>query len=649
MPNPEAAPYGSWESPITTDLIVSETVKLGQIALDGDDIYWVEMRPSEAGRNVIVRRTPDGQIMDVTPKDFNARTRAHEYGGGAFAVQDGQIYFCNDQDQRIYSQTVHSSPRALSPKTAFRYADGIIDNRRQRMICILEDHTKPGREEENSLISLSLHDDNDYKVLAAGNDFYSSPTLSPDGKRLAWLTWNHPNMPWDGTELWLAELENDGTVGNSQKLAGGPKESIFQPQWSPDGVLYFVSDNTGWWNLYRFRSGHVEIVLEKAAEFGLPQWVFGMSTYGFESEERLICTFLEKDMSRLGNLNTKTGELQIIELPFTEIDGIRASPGQTVFMAGSPISANAIVRLDLNTNKFEILRRSADVALDFTYFSRPKTIDFPTANGLTAHAFFYPPQNRDYTRPEGELPPLIVKSHGGPTASTSTALELKIQFWSSRGFAILDVNYGGSTGFGREYRQRLNDKWGIIDVEDCINGAKYLVEKGLVDSKRVAISGGSAGGYTTLSALTFHDFFKAGASYYGICDLEALAKDTHKFESKYLDRLVGPYPEKRDTYLERSPIHFTEKLSCPVIIFQGLEDKIVPPNQSEMMVEALRKKGLPVAYVAFEGEQHGFRRAETIKRALEAELYFYSNIFNFKLAEEIEPVHIDNLPEESTL
>lgn len=635
------APYGSWKSPITTDLIVSETIRLNQIALDGQIVYWLETRPSESGRNVIVRRKPDGVTTDVTPKDFNARSRAHEYGGGAFAVKNDIVYFCNASDQRIYSQSVHSSPLALTAEGPYRFADLAVDDRRNQLICVREDHTVSGAEAENCLVAIDLKDGRQM-VLASGNDFYSSPALSPDGSRLAWLTWNHPNMPWDGAELWLAELDDGAKIRSQEKVAGGADESIFQPQWSPAGDLYFVSDRTGWWNLYKRSGSRIEPVLQREAEFGLPQWVFGMSTYAFASDT-LVCTFSEDGISKLAAINTETGEVESVELPFTKIDQVRAVDNRAVLIAGSPVSADAVVAIDLNTGQFEILCRSADVAIDSTFFSRPETIEFPTEGGLTAHAYFYPSQNRDFAGPEGDRPPLIVKSHGGPTAATSTTLELKIQFWTSRGFAVLDVNYGGSTGYGRAYRSRLDGKWGIIDVADCVNAAKYVAAKGWVHNGRVAIAGGSAGGYTTLSALTFYDFFKAGASYYGICDLEALTKDTHKFESRYLDRLVGPYPERRDIYLERSPIHHTDKLSCPVILLQGLEDKIVLPNQAEMMRDALRKKGLPVAYVPFEGEQHGFRKAESIKRALEAEFYFYSKIFGFKPADNLLPVTIENL------
>ncbi|HEY9675347.1 MAG TPA: S9 family peptidase [Waterburya sp.] len=658
MTQVQTAPYGSWKSPITADLIVAGTIGLGQIAVDGRDVYWTEGRPAEAGRNVIVRRTPDGKIADVTPSPFNARTRVHEYGGGAFTVKEGTIYFSNFANQRLYQQTPGAEPQPLTPEGDRRYADAIVDSQRGRIICVCEDHTGGGHEPTNSLVSIGLNSGEDIQVLTSGSDFYSSPRLSPDGSQLAWLSWNHPNMPWDGTQLWIAQIKADGSLDEATLIAGGVDESIFQPEWSPDGVLYFVSDRTGWWNLYRWQpstppnlpllregteDAGVEPLCEMKAEFGLPQWVFEMRTYAFESANRIICTYTQEGIWYLASLDTQTKQLERIETPYTEITSIHAANGQAVFIAGSATEPTAIVQMDLTNRQINVLKRSSELEIDTGYLSTPQAIAFPTENGLTAHAFFYPPKNKDFTAPTGEKPPLIVKSHGGPTASTSSAFNLKIQYWTSRGFAFVDVNYGGSTGYGREYRQRLNHNWGIVDVDDCTNAAQYLAEQGLVDGERMAIAGGSAGGYTTLAALTFRDVFKAGASYYGVSDLEVLARDTHKFEARYLDGLIGPYPERKDLYEKRSPIHFTDQLSCPVIFFQGLEDKVVPPNQAEMMVEALKVKGLPVAYVAYEGEQHGFRRAENIKRTLDGEFYFYSRVFGFNPADAIEPVPIDNL------
>jgi dipeptidyl aminopeptidase/acylaminoacyl peptidase len=643
MSDAQVSRYGSWKSPITSDLIVSGTIGLGQIEIDGEDIYWVETRPQEKGRYVVVNLTPDGRTVDVTPHPFNARTRVHEYGGGSYTVSGGATYFSNFSDQRLYRFDGAGEPQAITPEVEMRYADGVIDRERGRMICVREDHSAPGREAVNAIVGISLTGSSAQATLAGGADFYSSPRLNPECSRLAWLQWNHPNMPWDGAELWVAEVQEDGSVTNPVRVAGGVAESIFQPEWSPAGELHFVSDRSGWWNLYRWREGGIEALCLMEAEFGLPQWGFRMSTYAFESANRIVCAYLEHGFSKLAILDTTTGELEKIEAPFTKIEGLRAAPGQAVFIAASPTETARIVRFDLDDRQFETLRRSSELAIDPGYISSPQAIEFPTENGLTAHAFFYPPLNRDFIAPENERPPLLVMSHGGPTAATSPALRLSVQYWTSRGVAVLDVNYGGSTGYGREYRERLTGRWGVVDVDDCANGARYLAERGQVDGDRLAITGGSAGGYTTLCALTFRDTFKAGASHYGVSDLEALEVDTHKFESRYTHKLVAPYPERADLYRERSPINHTNLLSAPVIFFQGLEDKIVPPNQAEMMVNALRAKGLPVAYITFEGEQHGFRQSANIKRALDGELYFYSRVFGFELADKVEPVSIENL------
>ena len=644
MTNVKTAPYGSWKSPITSDLIVSETIGLSQPRLDGDDTYWIEMRPSEKGRQVIVRRMSDGSTKDINPPGFNARTRVHEYGGGDYVVHAGTVYFSNFADQQIYRASADSPPQLVSSEGSddrVRYADAVVDSKRDRLICVCEDHRQPG-EAQNYLVSVPLAGGTN-TVLVSGNDFYSSPRVSPDGARLAWLTWHHPNMPWDGCELWTGELAGDGSVINHQLVAGGQRESIFQPEWSPDGLLYFVAETSGWWNIYRFANNSIECMGEKEAEFGAPQWVFGLSTYAFESAERIICAIVEKGIWSLGTIDPRTKHFARIETQFTEIDFVRAAPGRALFRIGSPLEPLSIVEMNPATRELKVLRRASKVELDPGYISQPTLIEFPTENGLTAHGFFYPPKNRDFVAPEAERPLLLVKSHGGPTSATIAVLMLGIQYWTSRGIGVLDVNYGGSTGYGRAYRERLNGTWGVVDVDDCINGARFLAARAEADPDRSMIDGGSAGGYTTLCALTFRDYFKAGASHYGVSDLEALEVDTHKFESRYSRSLIGPYPERKDLYVARSPIHFTGQLSCPVIFFQGLEDKVVPPNQAEMMVEALRQKKLPVAYVTFEGEQHGFRQARNIKRSLDGELYFYSRIFGFDLADEVEPLEIENL------
>lgn len=640
---PIEKPYGSWKSPITPDLIVSELIGLGQVALSEDALYWVEMRPTEGGRQVIVRRTADGETRDINPPPYNARTRVHEYGGGAFLVAGDTVFFSNFEDQRIYRQPLGTPPQPITPSGNYRYADAVFDRGRNRLICVREEHTDPAREAINTLVGLPLEDNGSASVLASGADFYSSPRLSPTGDYLAWLTWNHPNMPWDRTELWVARIGAKGELGPAEQVAGRVEESILQPKWSPEGILYFISDRSGWWNLYRWHKGQVEAVTQLQAEFGAPPWVFGLSTYTFEAPERIICTYCRDGASHLAHLNVATGALEEFKVPYTAIGSLQSQTGRLVAIAASPEEFPAVIQMDLATGDLEVLQRGSALSLDADSLSVAEAVQFPTAGGAVAHAFFYPPKNKDYTGLPNERPPLLVMSHGGPTAATDNTLSLKIQYWTSRGIAVLDVNYRGSSGYGRNYRQQLEGQWGVADVDDCIHGALYLVERGEVDPERLAIRGGSAGGFTTLAALTFRDVFKAGASHYGVSDLEALAKETHKFESRYLERLVGPYPQRTDLYVARSPIHAVDRLSCPVIFFQGLEDEIVPPDQAEQMVSALRRKGVPVAYVPFEGEQHGFRRAENIKRTLEAELYFYSRVFSFDLADSVVPVPIENL------
>ena len=626
MPQPpQTAEYGFWRSPITSDLVASASVRLGQIAVAGEDIYWVEGRPAEKGRNVLVRRAPDGRIADVTPPPFNVRTRVHEYGGGAFCVHGSTVYFSNDDDGRVYRKAPGQEPGPVTPEGAWRYADFIVDSSRQRLVCVREDHSEPGKEPVNTVVAVGLSGGQESGVLIEGSDFYSNPRLSPDGSRLAWLSWNHPNMPWDGTELWVAEIDAEGRVGGAEKVAGGENESVFQPEWSPSGELYFVSDRRGWWNLYRGREAAVEPVIAMEAEFGLPQWVFGQSTYAFQGGGAIVCAYRQNNIWQLATVTLSTNTLKKIESPYNDISDMHASGDLAVFRGGSPSQPPSIVALKTSRPEPEVLGRSFAIADEFRdYLSVPEPIEFPTANDVTAHAFFYPPSNPDYRPPSDEKPPLIVISHGGPTGSASTTLSLAVQYWTSRGFAVVDVNYGGSTGYGRAYRERLRGQWGVVDVDDCVNAARYLVERGIVDGDRLIIRGGSAGGYTTLAALAFRNVFRAGASYYGVSDIEALMRDTHKFESRYDRFLVGPYPEQKDLFAARSPIHAVERLNVPVIFFQGAEDKVVPPNQAERMVEALREKGVPTAYLLFEGEQHGFRQADNIRRALDAELYFYA-------------------------
>ncbi len=643
--SPSTARYGTWASPVSSALIASKTVKLMEPRPVGDDVYWLEMRPEEQGRYVVVRCAADGTTQDLIPSPFNARTRVHEYGGASYVVDQDRVLFSNFTDQRIYAVPMagRSEPWPITAEGPFRYADAVIDPARERLLCVREDHGDPDGEPVNSLVSVDLKGAAGHgEVLVSGADFYAAPRLSLDGRRLAWLCWNHPDMPWGGTELWVADLDPNGLPGTAQRIAGGPGESVIQPLWG-SGALYFLSDRSGFWNLYRWRDGAVEWVLQRAAEMGEPPWVFGMSNYAFRAAGEIVLSYRDGGRSHLAILRTATGALEPIETPYTEISYVRAGGERLCFLGSSPTEFSSVVTLDLGTRKFQVLRRSSDVRLDPGYVSVAEPIEFPTAGDLTAYGFYYSPKNRDYAGPQDERPPLIVMSHGGPTSAADGSLSLGIQYWTSRGFAVLDVNYGGSTGLGRAYRRRLDGQWGIVDVDDCVNGARYLAERGWVDKNRLAIRGGSAGGFTTLAALTFRDVFKAGASHFGVSDLEALAKHTHKFESRYLERLIGPYPERADLYRARSPIHAAERLSCPVIFFQGLEDRVVPPEQAEKMVEALRTKKLPVAYLAFPGEQHGFRQAETLKRVLDAELYFYARVFGFEPAEPLAPVPIDNL------
>jgi dipeptidyl aminopeptidase/acylaminoacyl peptidase len=639
----KVAPFGSWASPITIELILNGTVSLsrGMSRWDGNDLYWTELRPTEGGRQVIVRRS-DGANTDVTPAGFNARTRVHEYGGGEFAVGGGTVWFANFDDQRIYIQERGAGPIAITPAVDVRHADLLVDSGRRRIFAVREDHTTGASEAVNTLVALDWKGDRDAITIASGNDFYSSPKLSPDRKRLAWLTWNHPNMPWDGTELWIGELDAGGNATSARRIAGGPTESIFQPEWSPDGELYFISDRNNWWNIYRVRGEFDEPVCRREAEFGVPQWAFGMTRYGFAESGEIVCLYSEPGGTKLGLLDTATGTLKQIQLLYTALRGVAVNDRRVATVAASPTLSERVLVVDIDSGAQEVVKVSNPAHIDPGYFSVPHAIEFPTEGGVTAHAFYYPPKNKDHEGPPGEQPPLVVHSHGGPTSAAGSSFDLEFQYWTSRGFGIVDVNYGGSSGYGRAYRLRLNGMWGVVDVDDCINAARHLVGQGLADGRRVAITGGSAGGFTTLVALTKRNFFNAGASHFGIGDLVTFVKETHKFESRYLDTLVGPYPERADRYRERSAVNFADDLNCPVILFQGLEDKIVPPSQAEEFVAVCEKKKLAYAYLPFEGEQHGFRQAKNIRRSIEGELYFYSQIFDFATADEIEPVDIKN-------
>jgi dipeptidyl aminopeptidase/acylaminoacyl peptidase len=646
---PTVAPYGSWRSPIGGDLVAAGGVSLDEVRVAGESVLWLEGRPLEGGREVVCRAAAGGGVEDLTPEGFNVRSRVHEYGGGAYAVHDTTVLFANFGDQRLYRHDPGQPPRPITqaPPTAaaHRYADASLTPDGRVLVCVRERH-EDGKV-TNELVALPADGGAAPVVLVSGRDFYASPRWSPDGRRLAWLEWDHPNMPWDATELKVAELGAGAVVGPPTTVAGGPEESIFQPAWSPDGVLHFVSDRSGWWNLYRTAedgNGQVEALAPMEEEVGSPQWVFGLSRYAFLPGGRIALVHGRGPLQRLGVL-APDGTLTDLDLPFTSFfpPQLEAVGDRLASVAGSATRPAAVVVIDPASGDVEVLRRSRDETPDPGYLSVPRAIQFPTTGGRSANALYYPPANRDFRGPDGERPPLLVTSHGGPTSGVVSLLSMGYQFFTSRGFAVVDVDYGGSTGYGRAYRRQLDGQWGIVDVDDCVAAARQLAEWGEVDPRRLAIRGGSAGGWTTLCTLTFRDDFAAGASYFGVADAEALARDTHKFESRYLDRLIGPWPDAAELYRQRSPIHHTSRLSCPVILLQGLEDEVVPPAQAEAMAAALDARRIPYAYVAFPGEQHGFRRAEHIRRAVEAELYFYSRVFGFDLADPVDSVPIAHL------
>ena len=650
--------HGAWPSPISAELVAAQGVRIGGVGVFGDEIYWVEGRPAEGGRTVLLRRDAAGEVVELTPPPFNVRSRVHEYGGGPYAVDREWTCFVNFADQRIYRvarEAQRASPTAAQPITAegaWYYADLIVDTARRRLIAVREDHSRGEGEPVTTLVSIPLDVESPHgvagaRVMAAGADFYSTPRLSPDGTRLAWLAWRHPQMPWDGTELWVARVLADGALADARLVTGGPTESVYQPGWSPDGVLFFVSDRDGWWRLYRASDSDVEPVLPDpppGVEFGRAAWVFGTATWAVADRQRLVVSCTRAGTWHLGTIDLARATFRLLPSALEPHEWLAATATHAVLVAGTPQMADALVAVELATGRESIICAGSGTTIDPADVSVPEPIAYPSEDGEHAYAFYYPPRNRDCDAPPGDLPPLITIGHGGPTTATRATLDVRIQYWTSRGFAVVDVNYGGSTGYGRRYRERLNGNWGIVDVMDMVAAARHLVAMGKADPRRLIIRGGSAGGYSALAALTFRpDVFAAGASYYGICDLEVLARDTHKFESRYLDTLVGPYPAMRDEYRARSPIHAVDRLNCALILFQGLEDKVVPPNQSEMMAAAVAAKGLPVAYLTFAGEQHGFRRAETIVRSLEAELYFYGQVFGFTPADAIAPVPIQNI------
>lgn len=643
-------PYGNWPSPISPESVARGSVRFSDLRIDGDNAFWIESRPAEEGRCVVVCEDVKGTVTDVLPAPYSARTRVHEYGGGALTVHNGVIYFANGADGQLYCMTVGGPVRQITAIPTMRFADMIVDERHQRLITIVEDHST--NDVTNSIAAVSLSDGN-VTTLIAGNDFYSTPRLSPDGKTIAWTTWNHPLMPWDGCTLFVAPLDDSGGVGEPLQVAGSDTESIYQPEWSPEGVLHFVSDRTGWWNLYSWKSGVTTAIAPMNAECGRPQWVFGTSTYAFLNSNRIAMAIIEQGESHLIVIDTSSVRTTRVNVPFT--DGgmgryIRTRGNDIVCDAASPTESTAIVCIDaasstdLEKPTVRTLACSSGSSLDPSWISRYTTVAFPSANGRTAYGFFYSPTNPDVDAPADERPPLLVHVHGGPTSSARSSFDMGVQYWTSRGIAILDVNHGGSTGYGRAYRESLRGQWGVVDLEDCVAAAQYLAREGVVDPQRLLISGGSAGGYTTLCALTFGTTFASGTSYYGVADLGLLARETHKFESHYLDSLIAPYPEREDIYRDRSPLSHLDKLSRPLLLLQGSDDAIVPPNQAELMFTALKQRGVSCAYLKFDGEQHGFRQADNIARALEAELYFYSKVLGFELHDSIEPIVIENLP-----
>jgi len=638
---PEIRRFGSWRSPLTATMVAAGERRLGDLQVDGDEVYWVEGRASEEGRCAIVRWR-DSRAADALDAPWSARTRVHEYGGGALLAVSGTVYFSNATDNRLYSVTPGAGPRAVTPDLGdVRYADMVLDTVRHRLLCVVEDHR--GATVINDLRTVPTGG-GEPEPLAGGNDFYSTPRLSPDGSRLVWLTWNQPNMPWDGTELWLAELDGAGAVRYARLIAGGRSESIFQPSWAPDGTLYFCSDRTGWWNLYRWDADGTHAVAPMEAECGRPQWVFRMSAYTFCGGGTIAMAVIRAGVSQLMLLDVASGRITAVETPFTSLSNIVALGGGVVAFAAAPATPTSVVRIDITSGEHAILRRGSDTTVDEAVLSTPEAITFPGEGGATAHAFFYAPRNTAYVAPPAAQPPLLVGAHGGPTSARSAALDAHVQFWTSRGFAYLDVNYGGSTGYGRAYRERLRGASGVVDVGDCVAGARHLAAIGAVDPTLMLIHGGSAGGYIVLCALAFHDVFAAGTSLYGIADLELLHEQTHKFEARYDDSLTGPYPEQRERYRERSPIHFIDRVRAALLLLQGTDDPVVPPNQTQMMFDALRAAGVPCACIMFPGEQHGFRDAANIRRAIEAELSFYGQVLGIDITDDVESVAVANLP-----
>jgi dipeptidyl aminopeptidase/acylaminoacyl peptidase len=636
------APYGAWVSPVSVELMTVAAIGLSGLSVNGQDLYWLEARPSENGHTVLCRRRADGEIADLTPPPFNVGSRVHEYGGGAYAVAAGVVVFSERTDGNVWLIEAGSQPRRIETPNGCRYADFEYDLPRRRVLAVREDHrSRPPTDPKAAIVALPLDRDGAETILVEGPDFLSSPRLASGGERLCWVAWDHPGMPWDGTKLFVAGVTNEGALEAARLVAGETPEAIVQPQWSAEGTLHFCSDRTGWWNLYVLRAGKIESLAPVEAEIGGPHWVFRQRYYDFTADGRIVAAIV-RDGIRTAVLiaDGKIAPLdigQVQDCPRPLGDGL-------AFIATPPAAPPSVdIRPKVDGGAPLVIRHAAPAVVPEETISRGEAIEFASRGGI-AHAFWYPPKNRDYKGPSDELPPLVVLSHGGPTSMTTNSFSLNIQWWTSRGFGVVDVNYGGSTGYGRAYRERLYGQWGVVDVEDCAAAANHLVERGLVDGARLVIRGGSAGGFTTLAALTSLNLFKAGASFYGVGDLMLIAKDTHKFESRYLDRLIGRLPQARALYDERSPVNHIDRLACPVIFFQGEDDKMVPPNQAQTMVEAMTARGFPVAYYSFAGEGHGFRKAETLRRAFELELDFYGRVFGFTAPGLSERVKIANMP-----
>jgi dipeptidyl aminopeptidase/acylaminoacyl peptidase len=633
-------------------MLATGGVRLSQTWLEDGVAYWVEGRPAEAGRAVVVKGDPFSAPVDVTPEGSNVRTMAHEYGGGSYCVHRGVVFFSNFEDQRLYRQDPDRAPVPITREVedgGWRFADGRVTADGRWWIGVRERHDLGPRVADvvNELVVVPTDGSADPRTIAGGRDFYSDPRISPDGARLTYLTWSLPWMPWDGNELHVAALEPEGSLSDDVHVAGRDgEESIWQPTWAPDGSLVFASDRSGWWNLERWDGSERSPLHPVEAEFGYPQWVFGERSFGFLADGRIVCLYDTGGRTHVGLLDAATGELLDLDLPYDALDAIGMSTegSVAVFTMGSATASDRVLWLDFSTRGVEELRVAVDVAVDEAYLSVPRAIEFPTEGGRTAHAFYYPPRNPGFQGPAGERPPLIVMAHGGPTANTTSLFAPANQYWTSRGFGVVDVNYGGSTGYGRAYRQRLNGNWGVVDLQDCVAAARHLAEQGEVDGAKLLVRGGSAGGYLVMCALTFTDDFAAGASYFGIADLEPFATgDTHKFESTYEHTMVGPWPEAADLYRARSPINSIDLLRTPMLVLQGTEDKVVPPSQAETIVKALDDGGIPHAYVLFEGEGHGFRKAETIVAAREAELSFYAQILGFEPGDVIPVLPIEHL------